>query len=135
MIAIGNEIIEAPLGWRCRFFEYRSYRCLFKKYFSEGAKWTTAPKPLMGDKLFDFAFAEEMDDATRQELMKEGRYVTTEFEPCFDAADFLRAGRDIFAQRSHVCIMSFYSKYSLVRGMCVEETTFTCMLIHHDYGV
>lgn len=28
--------------------------------------------------------------------------MTTEFEPCFDAADFIRAGRDIFAQRSQV---------------------------------
>jgi glycine amidinotransferase len=30
------------------------------------------------------------------------RYVTTESEPTFDAADFVRCGRDIFGQRSHV---------------------------------
>lgn len=30
------------------------------------------------------------------------RYVTTEFEPVFDAVDFVRCGRDIFVQRSHV---------------------------------
>jgi glycine amidinotransferase len=29
-------------------------------------------------------------------------YVITEFEPTFDAADFIRCGRDIFVQRSHV---------------------------------
>ena len=34
--------------------------------------------------------------------MAEGRFMTTEFEPCFDAADFIRAGRDVFAQRSQV---------------------------------
>jgi len=33
---------------------------------------------------------------------QQGKYVTTEFEPCFDAADFVRAGKDIFAQRSEV---------------------------------
>ena len=37
----------------------------------------------------------------------QGRYVTTEFEPCFDAADFIRAGRDIFAQRSQVIQLGF----------------------------
>ena len=29
-------------------------------------------------------------------------YVITEFEPCFDAADFMRAGRDVFVQQSNV---------------------------------
>ena len=40
--------------------------------------------------------------AERHKLAAEGRFVTTEFEPCFDAADFIRAGWDIFAQRSQV---------------------------------
>lgn len=38
----------------------------------------------------------------RHKLAAQGKFVTTEFEPCFDAADFIRAGRDIFAQRSQV---------------------------------
>ncbi len=38
----------------------------------------------------------------RHKLAAQGKFVTTEFEPCFDAADFMRAGRDIFAQRSQV---------------------------------
>ncbi len=38
----------------------------------------------------------------RHRLASQGRFVTTEHEPCFDAADFMRAGRDIFAQRSQV---------------------------------
>ena len=38
----------------------------------------------------------------RHRLAKQGRFVTTEFEPCFDAADFIRAGNDVFAQRSQV---------------------------------
>lgn len=39
----------------------------------------------------------------RHALAQRGHFVTTEFEPCFDAADFMRAGTDIFAQRSQVC--------------------------------
>ena len=38
----------------------------------------------------------------RHALASQGHFVTTEFEPCFDAADFIRAGRDIFVQRSQV---------------------------------
>lgn len=38
----------------------------------------------------------------RHKLAAQGKFVTTEHEPCFDAADFIRAGRDIFVQRSQV---------------------------------
>lgn len=31
----GNEIIEAPMAWRSRFFEYRPYRGLIKDYFKQ----------------------------------------------------------------------------------------------------
>ena len=53
LIVVGDEIIEAPMAWRSRFFEYRAYRPLLKEYFKQGAKWTTAPKPLMSDDLYD----------------------------------------------------------------------------------
>ena len=38
----------------------------------------------------------------RHKLAMKGKFVTTEYEPCFDAADFIRAGKDIFVQRSQV---------------------------------
>ncbi|XP_032712493.1 glycine amidinotransferase, mitochondrial [Lontra canadensis] len=101
LIVVGNEIIEAPMAWRARFFEYRAYRSIIKDYFHRGAKWTTAPKPTMGDKLYDQNYPiHSVED--RHKLAAQGKFVTTEFEPCFDAADFIRAGRDIFAQRSQV---------------------------------
>lgn len=100
-MVFGNEIIEAPMSWRSRFFEYRSYRHLVREYFSQGAKWTSAPKPLMSDELYDQSYPIR-DEEARQKLAREGKYITTEFEPCFDAADFYRVGKDIFAQRSHV---------------------------------
>lgn len=82
LMVIGNEIIEAPMSWRSRFFEYRAYRPLIKEYFKvsnvleecntnychqyvytlycltvsfaqRGAKWTTPPKPQMSDDLYD----------------------------------------------------------------------------------
>ena len=109
-MVIGNEIIEAPMSWRSRFFEYRSYRRLIKEYFSQGAKWTSAPKPLMSDDLYDQAYP-MTDMSARKKLVEQGKFITTEFEPCFDAADFYRVGRDIFAQRSNVSYPSSHGKY------------------------
>ena len=53
LLVVGDEIIEAPMAWRSRFFEYRAYRSLMKEYFQKGARWTTAPKPQMTDELYD----------------------------------------------------------------------------------
>ncbi len=89
---IGNEIIESSMGWRTRFFEYRAYRRLVKEYFKQGAKWTAAPKAQMSQELF-------RQNHKRDPV--EWEWVTTEFEPVFDAADIIRCGKDLFFQRSH----------------------------------
>ncbi|HYO52041.1 hypothetical protein [Archangium sp.] len=95
LLVVGNDIIEAPMSWRSRYFEIDSYRPLLKEYFMQGARWTSAPKPQLLDELYDFSYVESEDPDNP-------RFVINEFEPTFDAADFIRCGRDIFAQRSHV---------------------------------
>jgi len=52
LLVVGNEIIEAPMALRSRFFEYRAYRSLIMDYFKGGAKWTVAPKPTMSDQMY-----------------------------------------------------------------------------------
>ncbi|MDJ0951289.1 MAG: amidinotransferase [Alphaproteobacteria bacterium] len=94
-LVIGDEIIETPMAWRCRYFELSAYRRLFKEYFAKGARWTAAPKPELLDELYDHKF-------TVPEGAEPLRYVINEFEPVFDAADFTRCGRDIFCIRSSV---------------------------------
>ena len=94
-LVIGNEIIETPMADRARYFESWAYRSLLKEYFLAGAKWTSAPKPQLLDALYDDQYC----------VPNEGdpmRYITTEFEPVFDAADCVRCGQDIFMQTSHV---------------------------------
>lgn len=91
LIVIGNTIVEAPLSWRCRYHEFDAYRPLIKSYFRQGAGWLQAPRPHLTDELF----------SADQQLDTEGSAVT-EFEPVFDAADFVRFGRDIVVQNSHV---------------------------------
>jgi glycine amidinotransferase len=94
-LVVGNEIIETPSCWRSRYFEAYAYRTLFKEYFKNGARWTAAPRPELVDELFDDHFKEPKPGEPL-------RYVTNECEPVFDAADFMRCGRDLFCIRSHV---------------------------------
>ena len=94
-LVVGDEIIETPTADRGRYFETWAYRSLLKYYFLNGAKWTSAPKPQLLDNLYDFKYEEPPEQ-------DEMRYIITEFEPTFDAADFLRCGKEIFVQKSHV---------------------------------
>jgi glycine amidinotransferase len=90
LLVIGDEIIEAPMAQRARWFEFRAYRSLITDYFHAGARWTMAPKPLMTDALYRER-GQAPFDFTDTPLL-------TEIEPAFDAACFARFGRDIFWQ-------------------------------------
>ena len=94
-LVVGNEIIEAPMADRSRHHEAWAYRALFKEYFRAGAKWTAAPKPQLLDALYDLNYTVPGPNEAI-------RFVITEFEPVFDAADFVRCGRDLFCQQSNV---------------------------------
>jgi glycine amidinotransferase len=90
LIVFGDEILEATMAMRSRYFEFFAYRELVKSYFKRGARWSTAPKP-------------RLDDRAHNHKYKRGEdYVITEYEPLFDAADMARCGRDVFIQLSHV---------------------------------
>lgn len=86
LMVVGDAIIEAPMSWRCRYHEVDAFRELIKSYFKAGARWLPAPRPTLTDELFK----------------ANGDFAISEFEPVFDAADFMRFGRDIVVQRSHV---------------------------------
>jgi glycine amidinotransferase len=94
-LVVGDEIIETPMCWRSRYFESDAFRPLFKEYFNNGARWTAAPRPELTDELFDQSYRVP---AVGEPL----RYLVNEFEPVFDAADFVRCGRDLFVTRSNV---------------------------------
>jgi glycine amidinotransferase len=94
LLVFGDELIEAPMAWRSRYFEIAAYRPLLREYFERGARWTSPPKPLLED---DF-YAREYREPSPGEPLD---YVISEKEPTFDAADFIRCGQDMFVQRSH----------------------------------
>jgi N-dimethylarginine dimethylaminohydrolase len=78
---IGNTILEAPMTLRSRQYETYCFRNQFIEYMNEGAKWISAPKPILND-----------DSYQRDDLSK---LTLTEREPVFDAANILRSNKDI----------------------------------------
>jgi N-dimethylarginine dimethylaminohydrolase len=80
LLVIGDQIIETPNVMRSRAQETFSYRKMMVEYFRSGAKWYSAPKPMLLDSLFDV----DMDKPTPRND-----------EPAFDAANILRLGRDL----------------------------------------
>ncbi|TMB19913.1 MAG: amidinotransferase [Deltaproteobacteria bacterium] len=94
ILVIGDQIIETPMAWRSRYFETHAYRTLLKEYWSQGARWISAPKPQLLDRLYDDHFR----PPAKGEPV---RYIINEFEPLFDAADFVRCGTDLFVTRSN----------------------------------
>jgi N-dimethylarginine dimethylaminohydrolase len=81
LIVVGDQIIETPNVIRSRSQETYSYRTLLMEYMRSGAKWISAPKPMLLDSLFEGI---DMDKpAPRND------------EPAFDAANILRFGEDL----------------------------------------
>ena len=80
LLVIGDRIIETPNVIRSRAQETFSYRALLMEYLKSGARWFSAPRPMLLDTLFDVDLAKP---TPRND------------EPAFDAANVLRLGRDL----------------------------------------
>ncbi|MDI3389362.1 glycine amidinotransferase [Streptomyces sp. B-S-A8] len=101
MITLGNEIVEATMSRRGRYFENEPYRRLVYEYWESDPRvsWTVAPKPTMSDAMYradfwDWAIEE------RHQRMHASEFCVTQAEVVFDAADMIRFGRDIVVQES-----------------------------------
>lgn len=107
-LVVGDQIIECASPMRHRHFESLAYRRLFNEYFRAGARLTSAPRPALRDSLFNHNCrlsgpGGETDLGKR--ILPEGVtlcYPITEDEPLWEAADFVRCGRDLFVTRSLV---------------------------------
>ena len=80
MLVIGDQIIETPNVMRSRAQESFSYRTMMVEYLKSGAKWYSAPRPMLLDSLFEV----DLDKPTPRND-----------EPAFDAANILRLGQDL----------------------------------------
>jgi glycine amidinotransferase len=109
LLTVGNEILEATMSQRSRWFEYLAYRPLLETYYKEDPnfRWEAAPKPRLTDASYhdpDFwlAFDQLGEEEQLEGYAYQKRWNLTEREPLFDAADVGRFGRDLFVQRSTV---------------------------------
>jgi N-dimethylarginine dimethylaminohydrolase len=81
LLVIGDRIIETPNVIRSRAQETFSYRTLLMDYWKSGAKWISAPRPMLLDSLFEGV---DLNKPTPRND-----------EPAFDAANVLRFGQDL----------------------------------------
>lgn len=95
LLVVGDHIVEAPGAWRARYHELCAYRTLLLEYFQGGSRWTAAPRPRLRDSLYEEDWTLGAEDAPIS-------YSINESEITFDAADFVRCGRDLFVTRSNV---------------------------------
>jgi len=101
LLTVGNEILEATMSYRCRWFEYLCYRPLLKKYYNEdpNMRHEAAPKPRLTDADYRKDYlSDKIGVQKRLEWTEKKFFVTTEEEPLFDAADILRFGKDLVVQ-------------------------------------
>lgn len=81
VLIIGDMMIETPMPLRARYFETLMFKDIFKRYAKHGSKWICAPRPELDNALYD-----------RTNLMVP---TLTEYEPCFDAANIVKCGKDL----------------------------------------
>ena len=81
VLVVGDTLIETPMPLRARYYETLMFKEIFKNYARAGSKWISAPKPELSDDLYD-----------RSNLKVP---TLTEFEPCFDAANVVKCGKDL----------------------------------------
>ncbi len=99
ILTVGNEMLEAPMSYRCRWFEYLAYRPLLEKYYDEdpNMRWESAPKPRLTSKTYKSHYLPEgITEEDRYKKIEDRDMILTEQEPLFDAAEVLRFGKDLF---------------------------------------
>jgi glycine amidinotransferase len=107
LLTIGNEILEATMSYRSRWFEYLCYRPLLEQYYKEDPnfRWEAAPKPRLTERSYKKDYWKKFNAMSKEEQLERTTardWVLTEAEPLFDAADVARFGKDLIVQASTV---------------------------------
>lgn len=113
LITVGQEILEATMSYRSRWFEYLCYRPVLQALFDADSamRWEAAPKPRLTDRSYKPGFWDTYNSVPLDQALERVRQndlVLTEAEPLFDAADIARFGKDLFVQLSLVTNRSGY---------------------------
>jgi glycine amidinotransferase len=101
LMAVGNTIIESPFAWRCRRHEIQlGYSGILDELSKRDGSLTIcrAPTILGRDTLYD----DEGDFASKIADGNDRHWAINNSRPAFDTADFMRFGKTIVGQVSHV---------------------------------
>ena len=129
----GNEIMEATMSIRARWFEYIAFRDILEYYFHNDPEfsWVSAPKPRLTDQTFEpngwFNYKNVWSDEVKKERMMKRQWHTTNKEPLFDAADGIRFGKDIFwnvSAISNQAGIDWLRRHFNKRGLRLHEIQF-----------
>ena len=142
LLPVGNEIIEATMSQRSRWFEFIAYRDLLEQYFREDPNflWSAAPKPRLTDDLYVEGYWEEYAELEKNnpkelvERVKRHQLRNTEVRPIWDAADAMRVGKDIFIQLSTMTNkagIDWLKRHLEPKGLRVHTVTFACPIPWH----
>lgn len=103
-LVVGNTVVESPSHMHSRFFEAYALYPIWYRYFEEGFRWISAPKPRLNvnpTELYHRGEDErELTEEDRRFMELTGGRIEelhrlTEDEILFEAANTLRMGRDL----------------------------------------
>ena len=103
-LVVGNTVIETPSQHISRYYEASALYHVWYKYFDEGFKWISAPKPLHAEPAILPYFRDDEErvltneDIRHRELTGgriEKLHKLSEKEVLFEAANTLRMGKDL----------------------------------------
>lgn len=110
LLTIGTTVIEAPFAWHCRRHEVTlAYSTILSELEANDSRVTVCRAPLITgeDTLYHGVLLDDGDGDGDEGITKEKSASTTWWSinnsrPAFDAADFMRFGKVIIGQLSHV---------------------------------
>jgi len=99
-IILGDEIIETASQVRARLLESDLLKPVFLRYFREGSRWTSMPRPRLVDASFDTSYVSGQITPAIEDVGDRWDAAVDRFELMIDGAQCLRLGRDLLVNVS-----------------------------------
>lgn len=99
-IILGDEIVETASQVRARLLEGDLLKPVFLRYFREGSRWTSMPRPRLVDASFDTSYVSGRTTPAIEDVGDRPDGAMDRFELMIDGAQCLRFGRDLLVNVS-----------------------------------